>query len=241
MASRSTHPSQQRYEEISQEADEVTKAIDFDEGGSLAELSNTRPRRKHLHIILISIIAVATMSLLWLITLSASTLALRNYENHESSWKELDCGNTTTEAKTLGCEFDLLSYTWMPKECIDHKTSAEFEEWVRSPERQFGAWPFFADADGKERILDVDSLSERAGLKTHTTQEEHLGHCTFMLRRLQRSQKGRTTRIALDGIDHIIHCSNEILKGLKGPNPIDIDRLTSIFIISFNACELQTD
>ena len=238
MASKSTRPSQKRYEKIPQEAGEVTKTADFVEDASLAELSYTGSRRKHFHTVLIGIIAVATISLMWLITFSASTLALGN---HESSRNELDCGNTTTEAKTLGCEFDLLSYTWMPKGCIDRETSAEFEEWVRNPERQFGAWPFFADAEGKERILDIDALSERAGLKTHTTQEEHLGHCTFMLRRLQRSQKGRTMKTALDGIDHVIHCSNEILRGLKGPNPVDINRLASIFIVSFNTCELQTN
>jgi hypothetical protein len=55
------------------------------------------------------------------------------------------CGNSTTEARALGCEFDLLSSIWLPPACLDRETSAEYREWLSSSERERGAFPFFAD------------------------------------------------------------------------------------------------
>jgi hypothetical protein len=52
------------------------------------------------------------------------------------------CGNTILEAVSRGCEFDLLSYTWMPQQCQDHQTASKFREWLYLPERQYGHFPF---------------------------------------------------------------------------------------------------
>src|SRR6187402_1199980 len=94
-----------------------------------------------------------------------------------ASWLGLNCSNTVSGAKALGCQFDLLSYSWTPAECMDRQTAVEFNEWVLSEDRHFGAWPFFADKDAEQRIPDEETLSRRLGVQTRTSQEEHLGHC----------------------------------------------------------------
>lgn len=39
------------------------------------------------------------------------------------------------------------------------------------------AFPFFTDILASERFKDEATLSERVGIETRTTQEEHVGHC----------------------------------------------------------------
>lgn len=224
-----------KYEKLLRVSRKTEGAEDFLEDTDEINLSRPKGRPVYLRVVPVVTFVFIIATVLWIITHSISSLALHA---PQTSSREFHCGNTTSDAKALGCEFDLLSYTWMPKACIDRETSVEFEEWIRQPERQFGAWPFFADKEGRQRIENIEDLSQRAGLKTHTTQEEHLGHCTFMLRRLHRVRQMQGVEIAMDNVEHIVHCSNEILRGLKGPDPVDENRLASIFIISFNSCRI---
>ncbi|KAE9379515.1 hypothetical protein N431DRAFT_460768 [Stipitochalara longipes BDJ] len=89
------------------------------------------------------------------------------------------CGNTSAEAIAVGCEFDILSYSWMPPQCLDRDTAEEFEDWLISNDRYQGPWPFFTDETGKERVIDKETLSHRTNTLTWTTEEEHLGHFPF--------------------------------------------------------------
>ena len=226
--------SQRQYKEVPHDdwKETVISSPDSADAVEAPVPRHSRHRQKQICILLVGMAIVAIL-LVWFISVSTSPATT---ESQEMSRQQLHCGNTTAQAKALGCEFDLLSYTWLPEECIERETTAEFKEWVASPDRQFGSWPFFADRHGEEWIPDEETLSERAGLKTHTTQEEHLGHCTFMMRRMQRSKEKRMRTVALDDMNHVIHCSNEILRGLKGPNPQDVNRLNAVFIVSFNSC-----
>jgi hypothetical protein len=136
----------------------------------------------------------------------------------------------------MGCKFDLLSYMWLPRECLDEATAIEFEDWVRREERLFGPWPFFSDRNGTSRISDQAALAERVGIKTYTTQEEHLGHCIFMTRRFRRALDGGFLIQSENTMGHVEHCANELMKGLKGPNPLDDGRLNAIFLVEFGSC-----
>src|SRR3982751_1680124 len=40
--------------------------------------------------------------------------------------KLLHCGNSTTEARALGCEFDPLTVAWIPEPCMYHQVTKEF-------------------------------------------------------------------------------------------------------------------
>lgn len=148
----------------------------------------------------------------------------------------LSCGTTAAEAKTQGCQFDLLTYMWQPEECIEKETATEFEEWVHSADRRFGSFPFFANRSGEERIKNVEELSERVGTPTYTTQEEHLGHCIFWLRRLERIKQSNMRHNDVGQASHVVHCTGELLQRLRGENRLDIAELHSVFNIGIKSC-----
>ncbi|KIY03959.1 uncharacterized protein Z520_00651 [Fonsecaea multimorphosa CBS 102226] len=151
----------------------------------------------------------------------------------------LHCGRSLAEAKAQGCEFDLLSYSWTPSRCYERDTDLEFREWVHRPERQFGPFPFFIDQNATAHITDEESLSFRAapGSLAHTSQEEHLGHCIFWMRRIERilEGKGRFTERG-DGVPHALHCTKSLLARLEGENPKDRNELHAVIGVGFNTC-----
>lgn len=149
----------------------------------------------------------------------------------------LHCGRTADDARLLGCEFDLISYSWTPGVCYDRETDQEFRDWAWEQDREFGAFPFFRDKAGSERFADEIALSEAVGEKGYTSQEEHLGHCIFWVRRYERllEGKGYITERG-DTLEHAIHCSNSILERMKGEREIDMTELHSTFPIGFNTC-----
>lgn len=146
------------------------------------------------------------------------------------------CGNTSTEARSNNCVFDILGYNWIPRRCYDAETAVEFNEWVHDPARKFGAFPFFTSGDASQRIKDMSELSDRVHIKTFTTQEEHVGHCVFLLRRLERARYSAFQHETLGGYAHVEHCSKQILAGLQGENPGDVGRVRSIFEVGFISC-----
>jgi hypothetical protein len=146
------------------------------------------------------------------------------------------CGTTASEAKARGCQFDLLSYTWWPEHCIEKETAEEFKSWVNRADRTFGAFPFFANRNGTGHIPTADALSERVGIPTYTTQQEHLGHCVFYLRRIERMKPTATAHESTSLDSHVFHCTHELLQRLKGENPLDVGRLNAIFTVSLKSC-----
>ncbi|KAI3331421.1 hypothetical protein HD806DRAFT_477309 [Xylariaceae sp. AK1471] len=121
------------------------------------------------------------------------------------------CGNTTAEARALGCSYDLLSATWWPAACQDQTTAKEFEDWLHSPKR-VRPWPFYRDPEGTQHIETLEELSEMAGKDIWTTQEFHTGHCMLWWKRLHKSMEGRiATNIWAGEYHHTAHCSALLL------------------------------
>ncbi|KAH7323275.1 hypothetical protein B0I35DRAFT_407649 [Stachybotrys elegans] len=121
------------------------------------------------------------------------------------------CGNTTAEARALGCSYDLLSATWWPAACQDQSTAKEFEDWLRAPER-VRPWPFFYDKEGTRHIETLEEMSEMAGKDIWTTQEFHAGHCILWWKRLHKSMEGRiATNIWAGEYHHTAHCTSVLL------------------------------
>ncbi|KUJ24491.1 uncharacterized protein LY89DRAFT_558800, partial [Mollisia scopiformis] len=120
-------------------------------------------------------------------------------------------GNSSAEARVLGCEFDIVGSTWLPTACLDKTTSDEFEAWLSSEERN-PPWPFFADDSAESWIPDREALSELSNTVVYTTFEYHLGHCAFTWRRMHRSMGNRSwPSVWTTPFDHTIHCTNMLL------------------------------
>ncbi|KAI0137815.1 hypothetical protein F4776DRAFT_663389 [Hypoxylon sp. NC0597] len=183
---------------------------------------------------------VAIIAVLILLSGLLAAILVHSYSSSPHT-NGLHCGtsNTTAEAESLGCVFDILSYSWTPKQCFDEETATEFSEWLREPERQMGPFPFFYDLEGKNRVQDERALGETFGAVIHTTQEEHLAHCTFMMRRIHRvaESNGRLRLNSRYGnVNHTKHCSHEILKSLQREDLSYLGGVRSRFGVSFERC-----
>ncbi|KAG5981164.1 hypothetical protein E4U55_003224 [Claviceps digitariae] len=160
----------------------------------------------------------------------------RTCPGRTASTKGLACGNTTEQARAAGCEFDILSYSWVPSRCFDRDTANEFLAWLEDNERQYGAWPFFADSNGRQRIANLSSLAERLFVESYSTQEEHLGHCIFWMRHLDRVIQGlvpQTSRGA--DMHHTIHCTNALLEQFDSKAEPKVGP-HAVLTVAFNTC-----
>ncbi|XP_014550005.1 hypothetical protein COCVIDRAFT_32161 [Bipolaris victoriae FI3] len=100
--------------------------------------------------------------------------------------RTLHCGNSTAEAKSLGCVYDILSGDWMPEQCFDKETMNEYEE--------AGPWLWWADREGTQ-TLSREETSERTspGPPYYGTPLDHAAHCLYTFKRMikLRDQWGR--------------------------------------------------
>ncbi|OBT69083.1 hypothetical protein VE03_01421 [Pseudogymnoascus sp. 23342-1-I1] len=147
-----------------------------------------------------------------------------------------NCGNSSIEAMARGCDFDLLTNTWCPKECSDPDTDSEFRSWVLENDRLRQSFPYYHDSQGQKQISSEEELSHMVGEVVYTTMENHLGHCTFLMRRLHRVLDGNRGNIAHNNLKHTMHCSHEILKAVGKSDCEDRGTITSGFRVAAVGC-----
>jgi hypothetical protein len=226
-----------RYASLSTDESVETKSTDSDTDLLRYEEAPIHHQNWKIHYVRNAVIAL----LVSLCGLLAIFLIRSHERTYEHATANLHCGtsNTTTEARALGCEFDILSYSWTPKQCFDKDTALEFSDWLHNPDRQMNGFPFFYDVAGKDHISGEDELAKSFGSMIYTTQEEHLGHCTFMMRRLYRVAESNG-RIRLNSrygtLEHTKHCSEEILLSFRRPDPRDLGGIHASLGVSFEHC-----
>ncbi|KAI1158416.1 hypothetical protein F5B18DRAFT_641082 [Nemania serpens] len=116
------------------------------------------------------------------------------------------CGNSTAEAKAMGCRFDLAATSWAPEHCIDRELLDEFE---RSGEGPDGRWQWYADPQYTMEVTrkEIEELGDHRGTVIYTTLGWHKAHCFYYWRKLQRAAK---TGVRLGGRynneGHTNHC-----------------------------------
>ncbi|KAK6833378.1 hypothetical protein PG987_008072 [Apiospora arundinis] len=85
------------------------------------------------------------------------------------------CGNSTAEARALGCSYDTLEQSWVPPDCADLETLEEYQRW--------NTWPGFNDENGQQP-LDAEAMSERTHASRYWIQPlDHGMHCVYTLKR----------------------------------------------------------
>lgn len=152
------------------------------------------------------------------------------------STSELHCGNSSAEARAVGCVFDLLTNNWMPKYCSDPNTDAEYRAWVLDPSRRLGAWAFYHDDRAEHQVASEEALSELVGSHIYTTTENHLGHCAFLARRMHRLITGEIVAVAHNTFAHTMHCTSAILEAVGGPEQPVGARAGSTFDVGIVSC-----
>jgi hypothetical protein len=144
----------------------------------------------------------------------------------------LNCGNSTAEAEALGCQFDPLSFLWLPAPCLDLKSTLEYQKRVN--------WHGYDDDQGS-RQLSLQEMAARVGPEPYyTTAREHVVHCAYMWMRMH--QKYLAGGFGLDdnarSFVHTQHCA-EMLIHYADADPRLLNRLETKTTVGFSKCEVE--
>lgn len=135
------------------------------------------------------------------------------------------CGNSTAEAKSLGCTFNPLSMAWLRDECYDHEITQAFLE--------AGLWQYYADEAGmKEITIEEVAMSADTGAPNWLSKQWHMVHCAFMWQKMHRAMLSLDRRLepSLLSYGHTEHCGRVISHDLPR------DRLLTIITPQFEEC-----
>ena len=136
------------------------------------------------------------------------------------------CGHSPTEARALGCHFDIMSFCWLPDKCYDTELSSTFDNLTQ--------WEWFLDPNKTQPVAHEQVMAgEYMGL--YVSWEYHLRHCTAMWRKLHRAVLG-DGRVAVDSYianyDHTRHCE-QMLLGQRG---LGLDEVNTVIVAKFPDC-----
>ncbi|KAH8821359.1 hypothetical protein F5884DRAFT_767515 [Xylogone sp. PMI_703] len=137
------------------------------------------------------------------------------------------CGSSPAEARTLGCRFDIMSFSWLPELCFDEELVEDFlarKKWI------YYRQPL---SDGVESQVPMDEVFAGDHEHLFVTWEFHKAHCAYMMRKLHRAV---LASLPLDGYignyNHTKHCTEVAMEEGTDPNYI----MTKIFT-KYPSCE----
>ncbi|KAH7323874.1 hypothetical protein BKA65DRAFT_511629 [Rhexocercosporidium sp. MPI-PUGE-AT-0058] len=90
--------------------------------------------------------------------------------NITSNSKLINCGNSTAEAKALGCKYDILLNHWVPSQCWDQDMIDEYQD--------DDSWTAFYDEELTQPIKTIDEMADRDFY--WTSNRDHINHCAMM-------------------------------------------------------------
>ena len=134
------------------------------------------------------------------------------------------CGNSTTEAKSLGCRFSPLTMSWLPDVCHDDELAAEFQA--------IQPWQYFNDQNGTREIsLEDAAESAGTGMELWISLQWHVTHCSYVWKKMHRAwERGSRLEKTASQYRHTVHCGRVMM------NRMDRDRLLTIVTPIFEQC-----
>ncbi|KAH7386597.1 hypothetical protein BKA64DRAFT_546491, partial [Cadophora sp. MPI-SDFR-AT-0126] len=123
------------------------------------------------------------------------------------------CGNSSAEARSLGCSFDQLMWAWYPPSC-PHYANEKFvaaepgKPW-RYYDNLYHGKAVFAEDDNWAEILD-------SGVQLWGERREHLTHCVYMFLSAGEIIWGGGKYVPkLVSSEHFEHCVAILLDALR--------------------------
>lgn len=124
------------------------------------------------------------------------------YTYNDSDDRIFECGTTVSEAMIADCEFDPVTFAWLPKRCLDRELAAELTSNTN--------WTLHADPAGK--IKKSDMAFARNDTPTYITNANHVLHCLYAWKRLHRLLLAGKPYHSGMAYRHTAHCSQMILE-----------------------------
>lgn len=123
------------------------------------------------------------------------------------------CGNSTTEARALGCAYDALAGCWLHNGC-PHDFTPEFSTFNNGKPFQY-----FYDEAATKPMKDYTEVGDNPDFYW-TSVREHLVHCLYLLRRGHDiHMRGDRLDNILGDLEHVDHCTNMLANWLRRPDP----------------------
>lgn len=113
------------------------------------------------------------------------------------------CGSSPSEARALGCVYDVMMQLWTPLDCYDGVLS---ERYLAK-----NNWTWYADS-GAEHIMSDEEMALGEHTVIYVAQDYHVQHCIFAWERVVRALRTQGPLIEeLISYDHVIHCRDHTL------------------------------
>lgn len=187
---------------------------EFEGSGAMVQARSLRGRERLCW--LFAIIGLCSIFTLWITGNSDFELAPKL----RAEPMRKPCGKNPEEAIKLGCEWDVLSFCWLPEQCLDRELTEEF--------RKAGPWTYYGDMNKTFVVSEVDF-----GMHKKTvwlTNELHRAHCAFTWLKLHKAMaSGKRIHDQLS-LGHTKHCS-KVLQ-YKG----DLQNIENYAIIQYPDC-----
>lgn len=171
-----------------------------------------RPRRKYLKPALSTVKDVVLTAFAVLGFASLVRPWNRTAATEPAAFVSCDCGNSTAEARALGCKYDSLAAAWLPAHCRDDELTAEFERSGPGPE---GQWTYWRDGGHTDEVglEEIAQMADDTSARFHMTGHWHVIHCIFYWRKEHRARVGG--KMVVEGRSfsekHSKHCGNIFL------------------------------
>lgn len=133
-----------------------------------------------------------------------------------------ECGTSPAEARGLGCQFDVISFSWLPSDCYDAELVDDFLA-LRN-------WEWFYDAAGQHAIPKEEVLKGEL-TDLFVTREYHNFHCTYQWRKMHRGMVKGVIDSYIANYGHTAHCEHMLTAGLP------INMTDTVITMKFPQCQ----
>lgn len=153
----------------------------------------------------------------------------QSLEQHGSSITKKPCGDSPQSARARGCNFDVISFCWLPDQCYDATLSTEYDaehrlEWFLDPNRT--------------QPVTHDQVMTGEFTNLYVNWEYHITHCTALWKKMHRAVLGRYGRRAIDGYiasyEHTKHCEMMLMSN----RDLDLDLINTIIRVKYPDCDI---
>lgn len=117
------------------------------------------------------------------------------------------CGTTPAEARSKGCVFETMGFSWLPRECSNPTIEAEFLEFERTTLR------YWRDQNYTEEV-PLDEVQRGDGPIFFVHQDYHRAHCAFLFKKMHKAiGTGQKVDGLVSPFHHTSHCVHMLLAG----------------------------
>lgn len=159
----------------------------------------------------------------------------------------LHCGNSTNEARSLGCVFQIWSNAWVPAPCYSATLDADFrllqsgvmpetfDQSMAGWPAQTHGWSYFSDEEASNSI-QFDTVAKGEIDVIYTTWLQHMWHCAFTWRKILMNLNGENISLTDRDLSkgHTGHCSEMVVNaGAWG-----LDTVNDMLVLGFLRCRV---